>query len=200
MKWSLRWALNCGHEHVQLDDVEKACIVNVCQPGSNLLAAGYCMYSSSCIMVLSVGDGVYGFTLDPMYGEFVMTHDNIKIPKSGKIYSFNEGNYMMWSDKLKSYMDSLKVQSKTFLLYLLQHPKAQKSAYQSHFASHSEIREHRLVQFTHRKIAAVPIQIYRPAAVREGTRSVCITKQPSHSSGYLQRKAVLLSLHWQLGR
>ena len=117
MKWSLGWALDCGHEHVQLDDVEKACIVNVCQPGSALLAAGYCMYSSSCIMVLSVGDGVYGFTLDPMYGEFVMTHENIKIPKSGKIYSFNEGNYMMWSDKLKSYMDSLKVQSKTFLLH-----------------------------------------------------------------------------------
>ena len=102
---------------MQLDDVEKACIVNVCQPGSNLLAAGYCMYSSSTIMVLSVGDGVYGFTLDPMYGEFVMTHDNIKIPKSGKIYSFNEGNYMMWSDKLKSYIDSLKVPSITILLH-----------------------------------------------------------------------------------
>lgn len=83
--------------------------MNVCQPGSNLLAAGYCMYSSSVILVLSVGKGVFGFTLDPMYGEFVLTHVDIKVPKSGKIYSFNEGNYDLWSDNLKAYIDSLKV-------------------------------------------------------------------------------------------
>ena len=94
---------------MQLDEVEKACIVNVCQPGSSLVAAGYCMYSSSVVMVLSVGKGVFGFTLDPMYGEFVLTHDNIQIPKSGKIYSFNEGNYELWDDKLKSYIGELKV-------------------------------------------------------------------------------------------
>eukprot|EP00271_Cylindrocystis_brebissonii_P002091 TRINITY_DN1244_c0_g1_i1.p1 TRINITY_DN1244_c0_g1~~TRINITY_DN1244_c0_g1_i1.p1 ORF type:complete len:423 (+),score=85.69 TRINITY_DN1244_c0_g1_i1:184-1452(+) len=91
-----------------LDDIEKTCIVNVCQPGSALVAAGYCMYSSSTIMVLSVGEGTYGFTLDPTFGKFVMTHDKVQIPKSGKIYSFNEGNYAMWSEGLKKYMDSLK--------------------------------------------------------------------------------------------
>jgi fructose-1,6-bisphosphatase I len=66
------------------------------------------MYSSSVILVLSVGDGVYGFTLDPLYGEFVLSHDRIAIPKKGKIYSFNEGNYALWDDKLKKYVDSLK--------------------------------------------------------------------------------------------
>lgn len=76
----------------------------VCQPGENLLASGYCMYSSSVIFVLSVGTGVYGFTLDPLIGEFVLTHDNIQIPKSGKIYSFNEGNYELWDDKLKRWV------------------------------------------------------------------------------------------------
>ncbi|KAF7146158.1 hypothetical protein RHSIM_Rhsim04G0164800 [Rhododendron simsii] len=91
-----------------LDDVKERCIVNVCQPGSNLLAAGYCMYSSSVIFVLSIGKGVFAFTLDPMYGEFVLTQENIQIPKSGKIYSFNEGNYQLWDDKLKKYMDDLK--------------------------------------------------------------------------------------------
>lgn len=91
-----------------LDEVQKKCITNVCQPGKNLLAAGYCMYSSSTILVLSVGNGVYGFTLDPMYGEFVLTHDNIQIPKSGKIYSFNEGNYELWSAELKKYISDLK--------------------------------------------------------------------------------------------
>jgi fructose-1,6-bisphosphatase len=52
---------------------------------------------------------VYGFTLDPLVGEFVMSHPNIKIPETGKIYSFNEGNYQMWDDATKKYMDSLKM-------------------------------------------------------------------------------------------
>lgn len=97
-----------GDDDTALDQSAEMCIVNVCQPGSNLLAAGYCMYSSSVILVLSVGKGVYGFTLDPMYGEFVLTHQDIKIPKRGKIYSFNEGNYELWDENLKKYMMDLK--------------------------------------------------------------------------------------------
>ncbi|KAJ6425361.1 hypothetical protein OIU84_026014 [Salix udensis] len=77
-------------------------------PGSNLLVAGYCMYSSSVIFVLTIGKGVFSFSLDPMYGEFVLTQENIQIPKAGKIYSFNEGNYQLWDDKLKKYIDDLK--------------------------------------------------------------------------------------------
>jgi fructose-1,6-bisphosphatase I len=95
-------------ENLTIDEIAEHCVVNVCQPGSNLLCAGYCMYSSSVILVLSVGKGVFGFTLDPLYGEFVLTHKEIQIPKKGKIYSFNEGNYALWDDKLKKYVDSLK--------------------------------------------------------------------------------------------
>ena len=105
------------------------CVTNVCQSGNNLLSSGYCMYSSSVILVLSFGRGVcavyrvlssspppsspvpsqvYGFTLDQNVGEFVLSHENVKIPQSGRIYSFNEGNYAMWQPGLKSYMDSLK--------------------------------------------------------------------------------------------
>ncbi|GAV65478.1 FBPase domain-containing protein [Cephalotus follicularis] len=91
-----------------LGNAEQRCVVNVCQPGSNLLAAGYCMYSSSIIFVLTLGNGVFAFTLEPMYGEFVLTQENIQIPKAGKIYSFNEGNYQLWDDKLKKYIDDLK--------------------------------------------------------------------------------------------
>jgi len=92
----------------QLDQAKQKCIVNVCQPGSNLLAAGYCLYSSSVVFTLSLGKGVFAFTLDPSYGEFVLTHENIKIPKSGKIYSFNEGNYDLWDEKLKKYLTHLR--------------------------------------------------------------------------------------------
>ncbi|EFJ05835.1 hypothetical protein SELMODRAFT_272310 [Selaginella moellendorffii] len=87
---------------------EQNCVMNVCQPGKNLLSSGYCMYSSSVIFVLTVGTGVYGFTLDPMVGEFVLTHDKIKIPDKGKIYAFNEGNYALWDPNLQSYINSLK--------------------------------------------------------------------------------------------
>lgn len=43
------------------------------------------MYSSSTILVFTMGDGVNGFTLDPQIGEFVMTHPNIQVPKRGKV-------------------------------------------------------------------------------------------------------------------
>ncbi|KAL2509901.1 Fructose-1 [Forsythia ovata] len=91
-----------------LDQAKEKCIVSVCQPGSNLLAAGYCLYSSSVVFTVSLGRGVLGFTLDPAYGEFVLTHENIRIPKTGRIYSFNEGNYDLWDEKLKKYLDDLR--------------------------------------------------------------------------------------------
>ena len=54
-----------------LDVSQQEAFVHCCQPGKDLLAAGYVMYSSSTVLVLSVGDGVYGFTLDSLIGDFV---------------------------------------------------------------------------------------------------------------------------------
>jgi fructose-1,6-bisphosphatase I len=58
--------------------------VNVCQPGKDLVAAGYCLYSSSTVLVLTVGQGVFGFTLDPLVGEFVLTHRCVCADRQGK--------------------------------------------------------------------------------------------------------------------
>lgn len=96
------------YDNDTLDEAKEKCIVSVCQPGSNLLAAGYCLYSSSVVFTISIGTGVHGFTLDPAYGEFVLTHEDIKIPKSGRIYSFNEGNFDMWDTKLQNYLNHLR--------------------------------------------------------------------------------------------
>ena len=71
---------------------EAECLSATLRPGSALVCAGYCMYSSSTVLVLTLGDGVNGFTLDPQIGEFVLTHPGMRIPPRGKIYSFNEGN------------------------------------------------------------------------------------------------------------
>lgn len=92
----------------KIDETELTCLYNTMQPGSNLVVAGYCMYSSSCMMVLTTGDGVNGFTLDPQIGEFVLTHPKMKIPPRGKIYSFNEANYPAWDPVLQKYVQKLK--------------------------------------------------------------------------------------------
>jgi fructose-1,6-bisphosphatase I len=77
------------------------------QPGYKQVAAGYVMYGSSTMIVYSTGDGVHGFTLDPSIGEFLLSHENMRIPKRGKIYSVNEGNYHRWSEGMKNYIHYL---------------------------------------------------------------------------------------------
>ncbi|HVY48689.1 MAG TPA: class 1 fructose-bisphosphatase [Minicystis sp.] len=73
------------------------------QPGTDLLAAGYVLYGSSTTLVISTGvqGGVHGFTYDPTVGEFFLSHENIRIPERGKIYSINEGNSANWSDEVR---------------------------------------------------------------------------------------------------
>jgi fructose-1,6-bisphosphatase I len=77
------------------------------QPGYKQIAAGYCIYGSSTMLVYTTGDGTHGFTFDPSIGEFLLSHENIKIPQRGKIYSVNEGNYRWWHDGMKKYVKYL---------------------------------------------------------------------------------------------
>ena len=69
------------------------CCASDVAAGTSLLGAGYCLYSSSTLFVLTLGSGVWGFTYDAIIGEFVLSHPDIRIPEEGKIYAFNEGNY-----------------------------------------------------------------------------------------------------------
>jgi fructose-1,6-bisphosphatase I len=91
------------YEHDENCNVEDGdeCLANTLQPGTNLVAAAYCLYSSSCFFVLTLGNGVYGFTLDEQIGEFVLSKPNMKIPETSSIYSMNEANYNMWDEPLK---------------------------------------------------------------------------------------------------
>ncbi len=78
------------------------------QKGYLQRCAGYILYGSSTMMVLTMGFGVVGFTLDPSCGEFLLSHSNLKIPDKGNIYSINEGNFNFWSDNVKGYVNSIK--------------------------------------------------------------------------------------------
>ena len=84
----------------------------VLQPGIQQVAAGYFIYGSSTIMVYTTGNGVHGFTLYPSVGEFLLSHENIRIPEKGKIYSVNESNYQYWDDKTRALIDYFKEKDK----------------------------------------------------------------------------------------
>ncbi len=68
------------------------------QPGRNLVAAGYILYSVSTMLVYSSGRGVHGFTLDTNVGEFLLTHPNMRYPQKPKYYSANQGYQKYWSE------------------------------------------------------------------------------------------------------
>jgi fructose-1,6-bisphosphatase I len=78
------------------------------QKGSAQVAAGYVVYGSSTMLVYTAGRGVHGFTLDPSLGEFLLSHENIVIPKRGKSYSINEGNEQSWDEGTRRYIRHLK--------------------------------------------------------------------------------------------
>ena len=87
-------------------------LTDVLQPGIRQVAAGYFLYGSSTMMVYTTGKGVHGFTLYPSIGEFLLSHENIRIPEKGKIYSVNEGNYPYWDEKTKALVDYFKARDK----------------------------------------------------------------------------------------
>ncbi len=74
------------------------------QPGTKQMAAGYIIYGSSTMMVYTTGLGTTGFTYDPSIGEFCLSHYFMVTPKSGKIYSINEGNYIKFPQGVKKYI------------------------------------------------------------------------------------------------
>jgi fructose-1,6-bisphosphatase I len=60
------------------------------------------------MFVYCTGHGVHGFTFDPSVGEFLLSHENIRIPSRGSIYSMNEGNTTRWSPGMQRYARWLK--------------------------------------------------------------------------------------------
>jgi fructose-1,6-bisphosphatase I/sedoheptulose-1,7-bisphosphatase len=75
------------------------------QPGATQVAAGYALYGPSTMLVLSVGNGVAGFTLDPELGEFVLTHPEIRVPEDTQEFAINTSNARFWEPPVKRYVD-----------------------------------------------------------------------------------------------
>ena len=75
------------------------------QPGAKQLAAGYALYGPTTMLVLTVGDGVNGFTLDPNLGEFMLTHPKLRIPEDTQEFAINASNARFWEAPIKRYVD-----------------------------------------------------------------------------------------------
>jgi len=82
------------------------------QGGRKIVAAGYSIYGSATTLVLSTGQGVHGFTLDPMVGEFFLSHPEIRCPERGSTYSVNEGNFTRWDENMKKWANWIKSEDK----------------------------------------------------------------------------------------
>ncbi|MCB9779513.1 MAG: class 1 fructose-bisphosphatase [Alphaproteobacteria bacterium] len=81
---------------------------DVLRPGTDLVAAGYVIYGSGTVLVISTGDGVHGFTLDPVVGEFFLSHPDLRLKPSAKLYSVNEGYAASWDPRIRAWVESRK--------------------------------------------------------------------------------------------
>jgi fructose-1,6-bisphosphatase I/sedoheptulose-1,7-bisphosphatase len=75
------------------------------QPGASQVAAGYAIYGPTTMLVLTVGDGVAGFTLDHNLGEFKLTHPDIRVPADTQEFAINTSNSRFWESPVKRYVD-----------------------------------------------------------------------------------------------
>ena len=91
--------LRCPERAEQPDE---ACFL---QTGRAQVAAGFATYGPSTILVLSVGDGAHGFTLDPYASSFVLTHPDIRIPEDTSEFAINFSNMRRWEPPVKRYID-----------------------------------------------------------------------------------------------
>ena len=77
------------------------------QPGTTQVAAGYCVYGPSTILVLTLGNGTHAFTLDRELGSFRMTGRDLKIPADTKEFAINMSNMRFWEAPMKRYVDEM---------------------------------------------------------------------------------------------
>jgi fructose-1,6-bisphosphatase I len=83
-------------------------MADVLQPGTRQVAAGYVVYGSSTMLVYTTGNGVSGFTLDPAIGAYVLSHESMKMPQQGNLYSVNEANADSFPEPYRRFLAHLR--------------------------------------------------------------------------------------------
>ncbi|NQW66208.1 MAG: class 1 fructose-bisphosphatase [Burkholderiales bacterium] len=89
-------AIDSGRDLVEADFL---------QAGATQMAAGYALYGPTTMLVLTVGNGVSAFTLEPNLGEFMLTHPNLQVPADTQEFAINASNSRFWEPPIKRYVD-----------------------------------------------------------------------------------------------
>jgi fructose-1,6-bisphosphatase I/sedoheptulose-1,7-bisphosphatase len=75
------------------------------QPGAQQVAAGYAIYGPSTMLVLTLGSGTHAFTLEPVLGEWVLSHADLRIPAATREFAINASNSRFWEPAVRRYVD-----------------------------------------------------------------------------------------------
>ncbi|MDM0115921.1 class 1 fructose-bisphosphatase [Variovorax sp. J22R133] len=75
------------------------------QPGTRQVCAGYAIYGPSTMLVLTIGNGTHAFTLEPLLGEWVLSHPHLRIPERTREFAIDASNSRFWEPAVKRYVD-----------------------------------------------------------------------------------------------
>ncbi|GAB3736547.1 class 1 fructose-bisphosphatase [Luteimonas pelagia] len=89
------------------EGVGAPCDEHFLQPGAAQVAAGYCIYGPSTMLVLTIGHGTHAFTLDREQGAFVLTQRGMRVPEETKEFAINMSNKRHWEAPMQAYVDDL---------------------------------------------------------------------------------------------
>lgn len=85
---------------------------------NDIIAAGYVLYGPATVMILTLGHGVFEFTLDVNFNKFFLTHSNIKIKPNGSTYSINESNNLNWDGPIQHFISNYKKRNSVSARYV----------------------------------------------------------------------------------
>jgi fructose-1,6-bisphosphatase I/sedoheptulose-1,7-bisphosphatase len=86
------------------DKIEAPTVAEYLQPGCSQVAAGYAIYGPATMLVITVGKGTHGFTLDREIGNFILTHPDLQIPADSSEIAINTSNARFWEPPVHRYV------------------------------------------------------------------------------------------------
>ncbi len=87
------------------EGIETPTAADFLQPGTQQVAAGYALYGPTSMMVITLGAGVHGFTLDREIGAYALTHPNMRIPETTREFAINASNERFWEPPVRRYVE-----------------------------------------------------------------------------------------------
>lgn len=75
------------------------------QSGTEQIAAGFALYGPAATIVITLGAGVHGFTLDREIGAYTLTHPDMRIPQETHDFAIDASNERFWEPPVQHYVE-----------------------------------------------------------------------------------------------